>query len=70
MPPHRALLQLQRKHLRGIIRDCIAHTPGLSNQQITLAKSLAGHMVAGTAEPEEVTQFNQLLHDIEPKKQG
>jgi hypothetical protein len=48
-----------------IIRDCIAHMAGLSNQQTTLAKSLAGHMVAGTAKPEEVTQFNQLLHDIE-----
>jgi len=49
----------------AIIRDCIAHTGGLSNQQTALAKSLAGHMVAGTAAPEEVTQFNQLLQDIE-----
>jgi hypothetical protein len=49
----------------AIIRDCIVHVTGLNAQQITLAKSLAGHMVAGTAEPEEVTQFAQLLHDIE-----
>jgi len=49
----------------AIIRDCIAHTTGLSGPQITLAKSLAGHMVAGTAEPEEIAQFGQLLHDIE-----
>jgi hypothetical protein len=49
----------------AIIRDCLAHTEGLSAAQITLAKSLAGHMVAGTAEPEEIEQFGQLLHDIE-----
>jgi hypothetical protein len=49
----------------AIIRDCIAHVTGLNAQQITLAKSLAGHMVAGTAEPEEIIQFEQLLHDIE-----
>jgi len=49
----------------AIIRDCIAHVTGLNAQQITLAKSLAGHMVAGTAEPEEITQFEQLLYDLE-----
>jgi len=49
----------------AIIRDCIAHVTGFNAQQITLAKSLAGHMVAGTAEPEEIVQFSQLLHDIE-----
>jgi hypothetical protein len=49
----------------AIIRDCMAHVTGLNAQQITLAKSLAGHIVAGTAEPEEITQFAQLLHDIE-----
>jgi len=49
----------------AIIRDCIAHGTGLNAQQITLAKSLAGHMVAGTAEPEEIIEFEQLLHDIE-----
>ncbi|MCE0498072.1 MAG: hypothetical protein LV481_09025 [Methylacidiphilales bacterium] len=49
----------------AIIRDSIAHAPGLSTQRITLAKSLAGHMVAGTAEPGEIAQFEQLLHDIE-----
>lgn len=48
----------------AIIRDCIAHATGLGAQQIALAKSLAGHMVAGTAEPEEIVQFNQLLHTI------
>jgi len=49
----------------AIIRDCIAHAPGLGTQQVTLAKSLAGHMVAGTAEPEEVSQFSQLLRDLD-----
>jgi hypothetical protein len=49
----------------AIIRDCIAHVTGLDAAQVTLAKSLAGHMVAGTAEPEEIVQFQQLLHDIE-----
>jgi hypothetical protein len=49
----------------AIIRDCITHAAGLNAQQITLAKSLAGHMVAGTAEPEEIVQFAQLLRDIE-----
>jgi hypothetical protein len=49
----------------AIIRDCIAHATGLDVAQIILAKSLAGHMVAGTAEPEEVVQFQQLLRDID-----
>jgi len=49
----------------AIIRDCMAHATGLNAQQIALAKSLAGHMVAGTAEPEEIIQFEQLLRDIE-----
>ncbi len=49
----------------AIIRDCIAHVTVLSAAQITLAKSLAGHIVAGTSEPEEITQFAQLLNDIE-----
>ncbi|MCE0484721.1 MAG: hypothetical protein LV479_10850 [Methylacidiphilales bacterium] len=49
----------------AIIRDCIAHAAGLDRSQIALAKSLAGHMVAGTAEPEEIRQFGQLLRDID-----
>jgi len=35
---------------------------------MTLVKSLAGHMVAGTAEPEEVIQFSQLMNDLEQGK--
>jgi hypothetical protein len=49
----------------AIIRDCLSHAPGFDAVQITLAKSLTGHMVAGTAEPEEIEQFKNLLHDIE-----
>jgi hypothetical protein len=49
----------------AIIRDCISRVTGLDASQRSLAKSLAGHMVAGTAEPEEVAQFQQLLYDIE-----
>ena len=49
----------------AIIRDCIAHAEGFTREQIVLAKSLAGHMVAGTAEPEEIQQFEKLLYDIE-----
>lgn len=49
----------------AIIRDCIAHGSGLPRNQIALARSIAGHIVAGTAEPEEVRQFNQLLQTLE-----
>ena len=48
----------------AIIRDCIAHAEGFSPEQIALAGSLAGHVVAGTAEPGEIIDFNQLLHGI------
>jgi hypothetical protein len=49
----------------AIIRDCITRAPDFSAAQIALAKSLAGHMVAGTAEPEEIVQFQQLVRDVE-----
>jgi len=49
----------------AIIRDCISHFTGLSVQQAAVMRSLAGHMVAGTATPEEIAQFKQLLLDIE-----
>jgi hypothetical protein len=49
----------------AIIRDCIAHVGDLTPEQTALARSLAGHMVAGTAEPEEIVQFEQLLRDID-----
>ncbi len=49
----------------AIIRDCIAHAAGFTGAQAALARSLAGHMVAGTAEPEEILQFNQLLTEME-----
>jgi hypothetical protein len=65
MPPHGALLFYNGNTFVAIIRDCITHAPGFSAQQVALARSLAGHMVAGTAEPEEIRQFDQLLNDVE-----
>ncbi len=49
----------------AIIRHCIKNAEGFTPEQSALARSLAGHMVAGTAEPEEIAQFQQLLRDIE-----
>ena len=48
-----------------VIRDCIRHAPGFTPEQRILARSLAGHLVAGTAEPGEAAQFQQILHDVE-----
>ncbi len=49
----------------AIIRDCISHAPDLNREQIAIARSLAGHIVAGTAEPEEKKQFEKLLNEID-----
>jgi hypothetical protein len=48
-----------------VIRDCIAQFTGITVQQATAIRSIAGHMVAGTATPEEITQFGPLIENLD-----
>jgi len=65
LSPYGAVLFYNGNTFVAIIRDSIAHAKGLTLSQKALARSLAGHMVAGTAEPYEIKQFNELLDEIE-----
>ncbi len=45
----------------AIARTCIVSASGLSSTDQYLLKNIAGHIVAGTATPEEERQFRELL---------
>jgi hypothetical protein len=47
----------------AVIRKVIAPLP-LSPEQMAVLRSLAGHIVAGTATPEEQRDFNDLLNRL------
>ncbi len=48
-----------------IIRDCISQFTGITAQQAAVIRSIAGHMVAGTATPEEIAQFGPLVENLD-----
>jgi hypothetical protein len=45
----------------AVIRNLINTTSAFAPEEKALARSLAGHLVAGTAQPEEEQQFKVLL---------
>ena len=49
----------------AIARTCIVSASGLSSTDQYLLKNIVGHLVAGTAAPEEEQQFHLLLGKID-----
>ena len=49
----------------AIARTCIVSTSGLSSTDQYLLKNIVGHIVAGTATPEEEAQFRDLLSKLQ-----
>jgi hypothetical protein len=48
----------------AIARTCIVSASGLSSTEQYLLKNIVGHIVAGTANPEEEVQFHALLQKL------
>jgi len=66
MPSARAILLLQRKYLCRIARDFITDlSPKLAADKAHILRSIAGHIVAGTATDIERKQLGSILAALE-----
>lgn len=48
----------------AMARTCVASVSGLTSAEQYLLKNIVGHLVAGTATPEEEQQFKVLLQKL------